>query len=509
MSQATFSITTTLPYVNARPHVGFAFEIVGADILARYHRLLGEQVIFNTGTDEHGQKVWQEAQELGLEPQEYCDKLVVKFKDLKEQLGLSWTNFVRTTNPHHVGAAQEMWRRCWEEGYIYKAVYEVKYCVGCELEKTESELVDGRCPLHPNKELELRAEENYFFKFSELGERLLKLYEERPDFVVPTGKMTEIKALVASGLKDFSISRVRAKMPWGIDVPGDEEQVMYVWFDALTNYISTLGWPEAELNETTGWPAVQVAGKDNLRQQAAMWQAMLMVAGVEPSKKILINGFIMVDGQKMSKSLGNVIEPSDLVAKFGTEGARWLLASLGSFGEDMDINWERLREIYTADLTNGLGNLCSRVAKMASMLSISFDRTGCGSIFSDTWHDKNVSENNTSFAPNNNSQTNITLPKLLIKNFCQRLDQYDVTSGLNLIRDQIKELDGFLSVEQPWELADDDQNKVDIIAKAIARILLIAEMAQIYLPETAMKITTHFTAAKIEPMEPLFPRLTV
>ena len=293
----SFYITTTLPYVNAAPHIGFALEIVAADVIARYHRqLLAESVLFNTGTDEHGQKIKQQAQAANLDPQLYCDQQVQKFKELIPLLDLSVDHFVRTTDPQHVAAAQKFWQLCQNNGDIYKAQYPIKYCVGCEMAKTDSELVNGHCPLHPHLTLEVREEENYFFKFSRYQQALLDLYQQQPAFVQPEGRLKEIQSFVKAGLNDFSISRLKKNMSWGIPVPGDNEHVMYVWFDALVNYISSLAWPEEIEQFQTYWPAVQVAGKDNLRQQAAMWQAMLLSAGLTNSKKILINGFIGGDG---------------------------------------------------------------------------------------------------------------------------------------------------------------------------------------------------------------------
>src|SRR3989344_1188844 len=240
-----FYITTTLPYVNADPHIGFALEIVQADCLARYRALLGDEVFFNTGTDEHGIKIFRKAREEGKEVQAYVDGFADRFRNLKEKLDLfPDLHFVRTTDPHHKAAAQEFWRRCLATGDIYTKSYQVKYCVGCELEKTDSELVDGKCPLHPTLEIELINEENYFFRFSKYQTSLLDLYARRPDLVVPDFRFNEIKSFVAQGLQDFSISRRKDKMPWGVPVPDAEPQVMYVWFDALINYISTLGWPE-------------------------------------------------------------------------------------------------------------------------------------------------------------------------------------------------------------------------------------------------------------------------
>jgi methionyl-tRNA synthetase len=358
-----YYITTTLPYVNAKPHIGFALEIVQADVLARSHRMWGDEVIFNTGTDEHGQKIYEKALEEGKDPKVYVDEYAAKFDALKSALNLSYTHFIQTSDSMHEAAAQEFWKRCEARGDIYKARYQVKYCVGCELEKTDSELVEGRCPIHPHLEVERIDEENYFFRFSNYQQALLDLYADRPHFVVPEHRLREIHEFVKAGLKDFSISRVASKMPWGVPVPGDDGQVMYVWFDALVNYISTLGWPN-ESGLFTFWPGVQVAGKDNLRQQSAMWQAMLLSAGLEPSKQIFIHGFITSGGQKMSKSLGNVVDPFEEVAQYGTDALRYYLLREIPAYDDGDFSRDRMEERY-AELANRLGNLVSRVAAMS------------------------------------------------------------------------------------------------------------------------------------------------
>ncbi|MBI5529967.1 MAG: methionine--tRNA ligase [Candidatus Doudnabacteria bacterium] len=395
MNKNKFYITTTLPYVNSDPHLGFALEMVQADVIARYHKeILGQEVFFNTGTDEHGQKIFQKAESKKQDVQAYVDEYAEKFKQLMPALGISPDiHFVRTTDANHIAAAQEFWKRCEKNGDIYKKNYKIKYCVGCELEKTESELVDGKCPLHPNLELEIREEENYFFRWSKYQQQLLDLYEKQPDFVIPDFRFNEIKEFVKKGLEDFSVSRLKEKMSWGVPVPGDEAHVMYVWFDALINYISTLGWPESEKsdNRITGgsdsnrlptsdflfaefWPGVQIAGKDNLRQQSAMWQAMLMSAGLTNSKQIIIHGFITSGGQKMSKSLGNVADPYEILAKLeslgltkeqATDALRYyLLREIPTF-EDGDYTWEHFVETYNAGLANGIGNLTSRILKMA------------------------------------------------------------------------------------------------------------------------------------------------
>lgn len=367
-----FYLTTTLPYVNAEPHIGFALEIVQADILARYRRILGDEVFFNTGVDEHGLKIYRKAQEEKKDPQAYVDGYAAKFRLLKDKLNLSSDlRFIRTTDAHHKKAAQEFWRRCESAGDIYKKNYQVKYCVGCELEKTESELQNDRCPIHPHLEIELISEENYFFRWSKYQQPLLNMYAERPDFVVPDFRFNEIKAFVERGLEDFSISRLASKMPWGVPVPGDTAHVMYVWFDALINYISTLGWPEDLANFERFWGtkerpnAIQMAGKDQIRQQAAMWQAMLMSAGLPPTKQIVIHGFITVGGEKMSKSLGNVIDPLAIVDEYGADALRYFLAYQIHPSEDSDFTMERFKDSYNADLANGLGNLVARIMTLA------------------------------------------------------------------------------------------------------------------------------------------------
>lgn len=358
-------VTTTLPYVNADPHLGHALEFVQADMYARTFRLNGERVFFNTGTDEHGTKIWEKANEEGVSPQEYADEYASRFKVFADIFLISYNTFTRTTGPAHMQAAQAFWQRCSASGDIYKAVYGVKYCVGCELPKTDSELVDGRCSLHPNKEIENIEEENYYFRFSKYQDKLLSLYNAREDFVVPKERLHEIKSFVAGGLKDFSISRKREKLPWGVPVPGDAEHVMYVWFDALVNYISAVGWPREEGNFAGCWPGTQFAGKDNLRQQSAMWQAMLMSAGLMPSKQIFIHGFITAEGTKMSKSLGNVIDPLELSRVYGVEAVRYVLLRHTSPFEDSSITQEMVKEAYTANLVNGVGNFVARVMKLA------------------------------------------------------------------------------------------------------------------------------------------------
>ena len=364
-------ITTTLPYANGDPHIGFALEIVRADVLSRFCQLSGSRVFFNTGTDEHGLKIYRKAEEKGLETMEYLDQTVDKFKSLRGVLGIGETHFIRTTDPRHKRGAQELWRRVAENGFIEKRIYQAKYCVGCEMEKTESELVEGGCELHPTYQIEQIDEENYFFLFSKFEEKLLALFENNPDFVIPEFRYNEIVAFVKRGLQDFSISRLKEKMPWGVPVPGDEDHVMYVWFDALANYITTLGWPDDDTDFSVFWEGggaqrvvTQLCGKDNLRQQTAMWQAMLMAAGLPNSTQVFVGGFLTSEGKKISKSVGNTIDPFAVVEQYGKEAVRFfLLGALSSYG-DGDWSVQRFEEFYTAHLVNGIGNLTSRILTM-------------------------------------------------------------------------------------------------------------------------------------------------
>jgi methionyl-tRNA synthetase len=466
-----YYITTTLPYVNAEPHIGFAMEIVRADVMARLHRALGDEVFFNTGTDEHGQKIYQKALELGIETQKYCDENAAKFSVLKEALNLSFDSFIRTTDEHHIKAAQEFWKLCDKNGDIYKKNYKIKYCVGCELEKTDSELVDGKCPIHPSMELEIREEENYFFKFSNYQERLLELYKNNPDFVQPDFRQKEMKVFVEGGLQDFSISRLKSKMPWGVPVPGDDEQVMFVWFDALVNYISCLGWPENEKQFNDFWPGVQVCGKDNLRQQTAMWQAMLMSAGLPTSKQVMVEGFITSDGAKMSKSAGNVIDPLEYVSKYGTDAVRYFLTAELSVFEDSDITRERFEEAFQASLANGIGNLCARVAAMAE-------------------------KENLKVAPE----------KLSIrKEVVEKLAGYRFDEAMALIWEDIRSADALINQRQVWKL--EGEEKVNALTELVKMVRQIGTDLVPFMPTTAEKILAQYGVEEIKKAENLFQRL--
>ncbi|HBM45869.1 MAG: Methionine-tRNA ligase [Parcubacteria group bacterium GW2011_GWF2_38_76] len=471
MNRKTY-ITTTLPYVNAEPHIGFALEIIQADIYARFLRSRGDEVFFNFGTDEHGQKIYEKAKENNEDTQAYVDRYAAKFDALKKALNLTYNNFIRTTDPHHIMAAQEFWKKCETTGDIYKKNYKVKYCIGCELEKTDSELVDGRCPIHPNKELELREEENYFFKFSKYQNDLLELYRNVPDFVLPESRSHEIKKFVEGGLEDFSISRLKTKMPWGIEVPGDPDQVMYVWFDALINYISAIGWPDRVEEFNSWWPVIQFAGKDNLRQQSAMWQTMLKSAGLPYSKQIIIHGFITSGGQKMSKSLGNVINPFEMVEKYSTDALRYFLSREMTPFEDGDFTEARFKEAYNAGLANGLGNTSSRILKMAeSYLQVPVD----------------VGE--------------ATIPE----EYSKFVEGLDLNKAMDLIWSKLTEMDQIIQETQPFKLIKiNKESAIAIVTDLVKKLFVISKMLEPFMPETAVKIQEAIKANKLT--TPLFMR---
>ena len=467
-----FYITTTLPYVNAEPHIGFALEIIQADVIARFYRNLEYKVFFNTGTDEHGLKIFQWAQKENIDIQKYCDIYAQKNKKLKEALNLSYDNFVRTTDEHHIEATQKFWERCDKKGDIYKKNYKIKYCVGCELEKTESELVSGKCALHPDRELEIINEENYFFRYSKYQKKLLNFYKKNKNFVIPESRFKEIKEFTKRGLEDFSISRLKEKMPWGVPVPNDGRHVMYVWFDALINYISALEWPENSRKFKNFWPGLQVAGKDNLRQQSSMWQAMLMSAGLPNSKQIFIHGFITSGGQKMSKSLGNVVSPFELVEKYGADAVRYYLLREIPSTEDGDFSYKKFEQRYNSDLASGIGNLVSRFMGIAGGLDLKIAK------------------------PSKNTKKVVEEAK---RNCKTLIENFKFNEALSSIWDLIGYCDKYINDQKLWET-----RKPEVISDLFYAINKIADLLSTFLPGTSGKIKKILEEKK---SVALFPRI--
>ncbi len=360
-----FYITTSIAYVNGEPHIGFAMELLEADCIARYKRAMGEDVFFLTGTDEHGSKIVETAEKLGLTPQQLCDKNSQKFLDLTTLLHCTNNDFLRTTDQkRHWPAVHKLWKKLEAEGDIYKAKYEGLYCVGCEKFILEKELVDGKCP-HHDRVPEKLSEENYFFRLSKYSKQIGELIRSKKLSILPEFRANEILNIIQEGLQDVSFSRPRTALNWGIPVPGDDSQVMYVWCDALTNYISAIGYAEESKTFHEYWSnCTHVIGKDIVRFHAAIWIGMLLSAKLELPKRELIHGWVNMKGERMSKSKGNVISPFDLAQKYGVDAVRYYLLSEIPIGKDGDFTYERFEERYSADLANNLGNLLHRVTAM-------------------------------------------------------------------------------------------------------------------------------------------------
>jgi methionyl-tRNA synthetase len=355
-----FYVTTPIYYVNDAPHIGHAYTTIVADAVARWHRLLGEEVFFLTGTDEHGLKVQRAAEANGISPREMADRTSARFRDAWKLLDISHDDFIRTTEPRHYAGVQAFLQRVYDNGHIELGTYEGLYCVSCEAYYTPDDLVDGLCPIH-SRPVEHVKEENYFFKLSRFEQPLLDWYEAHPDFVRPETKRNEALGFIRGGLDDFSISRT--SISWGVPLPWDPAHVTYVWYDALINYLTALGFGTDDERFATWWPAVHhLIGKDILRFHCVYWPAMLMAAGIDPPADIFVHGYLLVGGEKMSKTALNQIAPADLVDEFGVDGFRYHFLRDTAFGPDGDFSYERMVERYNSDLANNFGNLLSRVA---------------------------------------------------------------------------------------------------------------------------------------------------
>ncbi len=482
MEQKSFYITTTLPYVNAEPHIGFALEIIQADALARYERskLGAENVFFNTGSDEHGQKIFEAAGKSGEDVRQYVDRYAQSFEKLKGALNLSYDRFIRTTDEDHVKAAEEMWRRCQAAGDIYEKEFEGLYCVGCERYLTERDMQGGTCVIH-GTEPKLLKEKNWFFKFSKYEKALLE-YLSNPRVIIPDWRREEAINFVNEGLEDFSISREKSRLSWGIPVPGDETQVMYVWFDALTNYISTLGWPNEGGNFEKFWQnghVLQLAGKDQVRFQSLMWQAMLMSAKVKNTDQVFYHGFINSGGQKMSKSLGNVLSPFDLVEKYGTDATRYLLLRHVHSTEDTDVTGEKLDEWYEAHLVNGLGNLTSRIMKMATTYGVVLG---------------------------SNEKIKEFMKEAVPRSYYEALESYDFNRALDHIWSRVSWLDEHIQKTEPFKLIKTDEEAAKkIVLELQEKLWMVGSLLAPFMPETS-KAVLELIETHVSP-QPLFPRL--
>jgi len=356
---ARFYITTPIFYVNDLPHIGHAYNVVIADSLARWHRLAGDEVFFLTGTDEHGDKIARAAEANGLSPQDWVDKTAAGFVEAWAGLEITNDDFIRTTEPRHHRAVAKFLQTIHDNGYTELGVYQGLYCVGCEDYKKESELVDGKCPIHGTP-VEVLEEENYFFKLSAFEDRLLEWYEANPDAVVPAGKRNEALGIIKGGLENISITRTSTT--WGVAVPWDSAHVFYVWYDALVNYLTAIGYGDDQARFDTWWPAVHhLLGKDIIRFHCVWWPAMCMAAGIDPPAQLLVHGWLLVSGEKMSKSKLNQIAPADLIADYGVDALRYHLLRDTPLGHDGDFSYEGINARYNADLANNLGNLVARV----------------------------------------------------------------------------------------------------------------------------------------------------
>ena len=483
-----FYITTAIDYPNSRPHIGTAFEKIGADVQARFRRMEGDAVHFLMGNDENTIKVSQAAEAKGMEAKPYVDDMARQFQDVWRELGISNDDFIQTSEPrHHVGCRQFI-QAVYDAGDIYKKAYTGLYCDGCEAFKTEKEIVHGHCPNHPNGTLRAVEEENYFFRLSAFEDRLLAHYDAHPDFIQPESRRNEITSLVKSGLQDVSISR--KGFTWGIPIPFDPEQTIYVWFDALLNYITAIGYGTDQARFESLWPAdVHVIGKDITRFHCALWPAMLLSAGLPLPKRVFGHGFVYRkdestgEVQKISKSLGNALEPMDLIERFSSEGFRYYFMSQCPFGGDGEFSFERFADAYNAGLANNLGNLYSRTLTMAAKY---FGGTLAGSAAIDAslW------------------RAELDLPAL-ITNLHELLGSFSYNIALARIWNEVLDAaNRYIDTTKPFTLAKTDLEATRVVLVNLAEALrVIAILIKPFLPATAATFYQSFNFEQAQPWD--------
>ena len=478
----SFSVSTPIFYVNDAPHIGHAYTEVAADVLARWHRQAGDDTYFLTGTDEHGQKILRTATANGVAPKEWADRLVESaWKPLLDTINISNDDFIRTTDARHEAGVATFLQKLYDDGHVYAGEFEALYCVGCEEFKPKSEIVDGEgafagekvCAIH-SKPLELLQEKNYFFKMSAFQDRLLALYEEHPEFVQPASARNEVIAFVQQGLEDLSISRT--SFDWGIPIPWDSSHVTYVWFDALLNYITARGYganladPAAELQH---WPAVQIVGKDILRFHAVIWPAMLMAAGLEVPTNVFAHGWLLVGGEKMSKSKLTGIAPNEITDTFGADAFRYYFMRAVSFGHDGSFSWEDLAARYQAELANGFGNLASRVLAMnAKYFESRVPEAG-----EETAADAVIRE----------------LAASVARRADERIEGFAIHEAIAAVWELVDALNGYITEQEPWALAKDPAQRGrlgTVLFTASEGLRVLAELLAPVIPEATGKLWT-------------------
>jgi len=499
-AERSFYVTTPIYYVNAAPHLGHAYTTIAADVMARHHRQRGEDVFFLTGTDEHGEPVADAAKAQGLEPKELADRNAERFKALAPRLDATNDFFIRTSDPEHAVRVQEVLQRVYDNGYVHEGLYEGWYCPRCADFKVENEIEEGnRCPIH-HIELERHSEQNYFFALSAFQERLEALYAERPDFVMPRVRYNEALSFIKSGLEDISLSR--AELTWGVPVPWDPSHVFYVWFDALLNYYTALGFARdgEDLTERF-WPATyHVIGKDILRFHTVFWPAMLMAADLPVPEHVFVHGFLLMDGEKMSKSLGNVLDPFEIIDRFGTDALRYYVLRDVSFGEDGSVSTTAFEQRYESELANDFGNLASRTLAMVARY-----RDG----------EVPAAEIDPALAAEFDG---------LADRIADLVDRVELTQALDEIWQRVRRLNRYVQEQTPWELAKEPARAADldrVLRTLIEGLRVVTVLLVPWIPTAAEKLLAALNAPDVSlqgarpgagtigavgTLEPLFPK---